>query len=80
VAAVIIRPLPPTKSLYPAVNFLMTRIRCLIKFLSWKKKKKPCLESFSPFRVESGVKVGSTVRALCHFLSLDVMALAKRNK
>jgi len=28
------------------------------------------LECFSPFRVESGVNVGSTVRALCHFLSL----------
>jgi hypothetical protein len=28
------------------------------------------LECFSPFRVESGVRVGSTVRALCYFLSL----------
>jgi len=47
-----------------------------------KKKKKPCLECFSPLQVESGnyplshfplsVKEGTTVRALCHFLSLDV--------
>jgi len=58
--------------------FLKTRIRCLIKFLNWKKKK-PCLECLSPLRVESGnyplshsppsVKEGTTVRAL-----------AKRNK
>jgi len=43
------------------------------------EKKKPCLECLSPLRVESGnyplshspssVKEGTTVRALCHFLS-----------
>ena len=37
-------------------------------------------ECFSPFRVGSGVKVGSTVRALCYFLSLDVMALVKKKQ
>jgi hypothetical protein len=40
-----------------------------------KKKTQPCLECLSPFRVASGshfplsVKAGTTMRALCHFLS-----------
>ena len=49
-------------------------------YFSDKYSNNKWLECFRPFRVESGVKVGTPVRALCHFLSLDVMALTKRNK
>jgi hypothetical protein len=68
--------------------FLKTRIRCLIKFLNWKKKTMfRMLESFTsgkwelstfPFSIER--ERGNYCESFMPLSILDVMALAKRNK
>jgi hypothetical protein len=69
--------------------FLKTRIRCLIKFLNWKKKKPMfrMLESFTSGKWELSTFPFSTERERGNYCEsfmplsiLDVMPLAKRNK
>jgi hypothetical protein len=88
-AAVIIRPLPPTKSLYPAVNFFKDAYQVFDKIPQLEKKKPMfrMLESFTSGKWELSTFPFSTERERGNYCEsfmplsiLDVMPLAKRNK